>query len=836
VWLVDLAPLTDAALVPQAVASAAGIPEEARSPALAALRRALRQRRVLLVLDNCEHLVEACAALVEAVLGAGPHAQVLATSREVLRVAGETVWRVPMLAVPPPSAALPAEALARYESVRLFVERAGAAEPRFALTRTNAPTVAQLCRRLDGLPLALELAAARVPVLSVEEILARMEDQFRLLTGGSRTALPRQETLLAAVAWSHDLLTEAEQSMFARVAVFAGGWTLAAAEAVCADRTGEEPALPSRNAANESGPEGPTAGVGAEQPAGFRPATAVLRSDDVLDLLTRLAEKSMIVVDGDGGGPVRYRLHETLREFAARRLEAGARAEVFRERHLDYFAGLAEQAEPELEGPAQQPWLDRLEGEHDNCRAALQWALAHPTAATIELGLRLAGALTSFWLTRGHVREGRAWLERLLAAPAPAAPTAARVRALFWAGGAAGFLGAVPDRDVQRARQEATLAVARAAGDPKGLAWALHGLAFGAARRGEYGAATRWATEGLELLKRADDPNGVAWTLRWLGRLARDQGDYAAARRSFLESLALYRRTGNRQAEASVLHNLGQTLRASGDAAGSRPLHDEALAIWRELGYLNGVAGALNALGEVAHAEGNAALARSLYDESLAGYREVGASQALAGVLKNLAVLERAAGDPAAARAHLDEALAIWREIDANPMPASALEEFAAQAAARGQPERALRLAGAADGVRVALGRPLPVLLQARLDGQLAPARQALGAAAEAAWAAGRALALDQAIASTCPTASTGRRPRAGRCWASVPPRWRSRAGRRWASPCTASPSRRTGSTPTPSPTRGRSSTWTSCSGGPAGWPRCPTRASVLPSLPSEST
>ncbi|MGH2353954.1 MAG: ATP-binding protein, partial [Chloroflexota bacterium] len=235
VWLVDLAPLTDAALAPLAVASAAGIQEESRSPPLETLRRALRERRVLSVLDNCEHLIDACASLVEAVLSACPAVQVLATSREVLRVAGETVWRVPALAVPPLAPALPADALARYEAVRLFLERARAVQPRFGLTAANAPAVAQLCRRLDGMPLAIELAAARTRVLSVDELLARLEDRFRLLTGGGRTALPRQETLRAAVEWSYDLLSEAEQTLFARLSVFAGGWTLAAAEAVAAD-------------------------------------------------------------------------------------------------------------------------------------------------------------------------------------------------------------------------------------------------------------------------------------------------------------------------------------------------------------------------------------------------------------------------------------------------------------------------------------------------------------------------------------------------------------------------------------------------------------------------
>jgi predicted ATPase len=352
--LVELAALNDGELVPHAIAAIVGVYEQPGEPLLTTLVRALGTSQRLLVLDNCEHLVEACAQVVEPLLQACPHLRILVTSREPLRVGAEVVWRVPTLALPDDHAQ-PLDAMARSEAVRLFVERATAVRPGFALSADNAGMVAEICRRLDGIPLAIELAAARVSALTPEQIARHLNDRFRLLTTGSRTATPRHQTLRALLDWSHDLLTEPERVVFRRLSVFAGGWSLEAAEAVCA-------------------------GAGIDEL-------------EVLDLLTQLLAKSLVQVEQQAGEE-RFRLLETLRQYGQDRLVDSAEVAVVRDRHRDWFLHLAERVKPELIGPDQVVWLDRLEREHDNFRAALGWVVKQGPA---ELGLRLGGALWQLW-------------------------------------------------------------------------------------------------------------------------------------------------------------------------------------------------------------------------------------------------------------------------------------------------------------------------------------------------------------------------------------------------------------------------------------------------------
>ena len=368
VWLVELASLSDPELVPQAVASVLGVRETPGTPLVDSLRIHLGSRGVLLVLDNCEHLVEACASLAEALLHSCPNLRILATSREALGVSGETIFAIPPLSLPDPRRLPALESLPRYEATRLFVERAKAARHGFSLTEGNAMAVAQVCYRLDGIPLAIELAAARIRVLSAEQISSRLDDSFRLLTGGGRSALAHQRTLRTAMDWSHELLSEEEQAMLRRLSVFAGGFTLEAAETV---GTGE-------------GIEG----------------------DEILDLLASLVDKSLVLVDQQE--EIRYRLLETVRQYGREKLEESGEAERVRRRHANYYLALAEEAERGLSGSDQAPWLARLETEHDNLRAALRWSLGGGEA---EPGLGLAAALWSFWYTRGHLSEGRRWLE-----------------------------------------------------------------------------------------------------------------------------------------------------------------------------------------------------------------------------------------------------------------------------------------------------------------------------------------------------------------------------------------------------------------------------------------
>jgi non-specific serine/threonine protein kinase len=391
VWLVELAPLADPGLVPKVVAAVLGVGEEPGRPQLDTLVDVLRPKRLLLLLDNCEHLLEACARLADALLRACPHLQVLATSREALGITGEVTWRVPSLTLPAGPAVhtvhqlegpIPVEGLAQSEAVRLFLDRAAVVQPRFAVTSQTAPAVAIICQRLDGIPLAIELAAARVRALSVDQLATRLEDRFRLLTGGSRTALERQQTLRAAVDWSYDLLTEPERLVFRRLAAFAGGFTLEAAEAV---------------------------GAGAE-----------LAPDDILDLLTRLVDKSLVTAEALPEETTRYRLLETLRQYAQQKLVAAEEVEAVRTRHAAYYLALAEQAAPALLGPQQVAWLDRLEREHDNLRLALAWLAergAQGGAEAAEAALHMGTALTRFWVDRGHFALAWEWLQRLLALP-----------------------------------------------------------------------------------------------------------------------------------------------------------------------------------------------------------------------------------------------------------------------------------------------------------------------------------------------------------------------------------------------------------------------------------
>jgi len=430
VWFIELAPLADPALLPQTVATTLGLRVEGNRPVFTALIENLREKTILLVLDNCEHLINSCARLAEALLSTCPDLRILASSREALGIPGETAFRVLSLSLPEASASF--ETLVECEAGRLFIERASAILPDFAVTSHNAPAIAEVCRRLDGIPLAIELAAARVSVLRVEQIAARLSDRFRLLTGGSRTALPRQQTLRATIDWSHDLLQEEERILLRRLSVFAGGWTLEAAETIC-------------------GWNG-------------------LEKDEVLEVLTHLVNKSLVVAERHSGAEARYRLLETVRQYARDKLIESREGEALRQRHGDWFLALAEQAEPELwRGRGQAGWLDRLEAEHDNLRAALDWALE---TEQFEAGIRLAVALWWFWMHRGYFQEGRHWLEAGLAQRGRL-PKPLLAQLLC----AAGRLAARQrDFDLAEVHGEESVALFRELGDKANLARAIRAL------------------------------------------------------------------------------------------------------------------------------------------------------------------------------------------------------------------------------------------------------------------------------------------------------------------------------------------------------------------------
>jgi len=580
VWLVELASLSDPALVLQAVASALGIREISGRSLDATLLESLQSKEILLVIDNCEHVVEACARLIVSILQVAPDLRVLATSRESLGVSGETVWRVPSLSVPSRNTSA-AQELVEYESVRLFIERAAAIQPSFALTPENGRAIVDVCRRLDGIPLAIELAAARVLALSVEEIARRLDDRFRLLTRGDRTALPRHQTLRAAVDSSYQLLSDQERTVWRRLSVFAGGWTLEAAETI----------------SQCNGDEGL----------------------NILDLLTQLVSKSIVVFDERFGG-MRYRFLETIARYGRDRLAESGEAYAIQKQHLHWFLRLAEQAESELVGAQQVLWLERLEAEHDNVRAAIDWALA---SGEVEDGLRLAGAMWRFWFIHGYFAEGRRWLEALLRT-GPLVKAAVRAKALLGAGNLAAF--GQGDYQVARSCYEASLSLSRQADDARSVAFLLNSLGFVAAGQGDHAAARTLYEESLTIRRKLKDTWGIANSLHNLGRVVQRQGDYAAADALLRESLAIWRELGDKQNIAMALVNLGFVACNRGVAPDSaRAFIEESLAIRQELGDKRGIAYALEGFAWLAAQQGQARRAAQLFGAAQALRETLGA-------------------------------------------------------------------------------------------------------------------------------------------------------------------------------------------------------------------
>jgi predicted ATPase/class 3 adenylate cyclase len=618
VWFIELAALSDPGLVPQAVAAALGATEEPGKDLIHTISTALGTKRVLLVLDNVEHLLQAVGRLTDALLQACPDVAVLVTSREALGVRGEFVYRVPSLSLPEKRLQPTAESVAASEAVRLLVDRARAQVPYFAVTPQNATVVALVCARLDGIPLALELAAARLRSLSIHELSKRLDERFRLLTGGARTALPRQQTLRALIDWSYDLLDEAERTLLCRLSVFAGGWTLASAEAV-------------------------TSGAGIDEPA-------------VLGVLTALVDKSLVLAD-ERAGEMRYRLLESVRQYARDRLLERGEGNVWRDRHAAHFSALGEAAEPRLAGAAQQSELEHLETEHDNLRAVLAWT-SSPGGDAL-LGLRLAGALCLFWSVRGYPGEGRRWVVECLAA-ATDAPDGLRAGALCGAGVLAREQG---DYAAARSLLEEGLELNRRLGHRPGIAAALRNLGSVRREQGDYDGARAFYEESLALRRDLGDRHGIASSLNSLGLVFRELGDYAQARVCFEESLAIDREIGDRLSIAVSLNNLGGMAADLCDYQTARAIHEESLAIRRELGSRRGIASSLTNLGDAVHHLGDHATARELLEEGLAIRRELGDRRGIGISLCALASASIGQGDLAQARAWGDESLALRRAL-----------------------------------------------------------------------------------------------------------------------------------------------------------------------------
>ncbi len=713
VWLVELGPVTDPAMVPQAVAAALDLHEEPCCSWLAKITNYLRAQKALLILDNCEHLIGASAQLAELLLRACADLRILASSREALGITGEMVFLVSSLPTPDPRQSLEMGAIAQYEAVRLFVDRAAAILPSFTLTAENAPATAQICCRLDGIPLAIELAAARIQVLSVGQIAARLTDAFRLLTGGSRTALPRQQTLRATIDWSYNLLSPREQLLLCRLSVFAGGWTLEAAEAVCADPA-ENKLDPARS-------------------------SVLIEPPDVLDLLTQLINKSLVIAEREPGQEARYRLLETIRQYAREKLCDECEGEAAWNRHLAYFVSLAERAESEQNGPRQLEWLKRLEKEADNIHVALEWSLE----SDVEAGLRLVSAARVYYQVRGYISELAGMLGQLLQHPAAAARTLARARALDAAATLTSWQG-----DIASARSLAreSLALYRELGDRPGEASALQTMGVLACLQDEYAIGRPLVLESLAQYRSLDDEAGQASVLLSLGSLA-DCWDVKRARGYLDEALALCRKQGDVIGVTSALDSLGTLASRQGQLAQARRWLEESLAIQRS--YAGpGIAFTLNQLGQLALWQGNYAQACSYYQESLSLSESTGQRYNIFWGTVNMGYVELQKGDQERARLTFQQARQLFQEAGSKIGIVYTLEGLAMLAARQGQHERAVQLLGWSDAAREAIGDMRPPVEQAGMDRDLKPIRAQLAPDAfAAAYEKGRAMTMEQAIA-----------------------------------------------------------------------------------------
>jgi predicted ATPase/class 3 adenylate cyclase len=706
VFFVPLACLRDPTLVMPTIARALGIRDGTEQSIFARLVEALQQQQVLLLLDNFEQVVDAAPQIAE-LLTFCPQLKLLVTSREVLHVRSEREFAVPPLALPDPAHLPKLSALARTPAVALFLQRAQAARPEFKLTSTNARAVVEICVRLDGLPLAIELAAARMKLLSPQVLLARLDQPLTMLTGGARDVPARQQTLRNTIEWSYQLLNAREQRLFRWLSVFVGGCTLQAAEAVC---------------------ELPDAEAG-----------------QVLDGVASLVDKSLLkrVEQTAEGSDGRLLMLETIREYGVEMLTASGEDNAARLAHAGYFLRLAEEAEPALKGPLLVSWLDRLEREHDNLRVALQWALEQGRS---EIALRMGIALERFWVVRGLRNEGLAFLEQALAVRAGVAANI-RAKALLVA---ARLAFNQSNYEQGEALAQEALGLFRELGDRRGIALSLNRLGVAAWRRGEYRSARVLLDEDLALFRDLGDRDRVAWSLFMHGLLDNKQGEYARAASRFEESLALFRELGNKRGIAASLKQLAGTLFVSqGSHDLIYPMLEQALSLDREVGDKEGMAVASLLLGWVALKQGDKATARRRAEEGLTLYRQMEHREGMAEALIMLGRVEAARGDYAFARTLYEESLAMAQEIGDQELIASGLEGLASVGAVQGELARAARLWGTAEAMREAIGAPLPPIERSDYEQAVATVRDHLGEEAFAsAWAEGRAMTAEQVLIS----------------------------------------------------------------------------------------
>jgi predicted ATPase/transcriptional regulator with XRE-family HTH domain len=701
---VQLAPIQDAHLVLPTLAQHLGVPQTPGRSTLEQLAAFLHDWHVLLVLDNFEQVAPAAAELAE-LLAAVPQLTLLVTSRVALNLSGEQRYTVQPLATPGAHAlashAGPEDALTRYAATRLFLERARAIRPDFSPTLIDARAIAHICQRLDGLPLAIELAAARMTLFSPPELLARLDHRLAVLTDGALDMPERQRTLRSAIEWSYDLLDADEQRLFRRLGVFAGGWTLAAAEAI-----GE--------------------------------------SSSVISTLHSLINKSLVKLDSaaEGGGETRFNMLETLREYALERLEESGEAEAVRQCHAEFFVALAERLPPNMNSEERKIWYTRFDAEQDNCRAALGWALATGHA---EPGLRLAGALGEYWFWWAcWWQEGWSWISQFLALPTAQHFTRARANALKAAVNLLHYLEEPAGAD--RAADE-SLALLRELGDKVGVAWVLADKGCHLWSRADYPEAVTLSKESATLFREVGNHRGVAWALCWLASAQRDQGHVDAAAASFEEGLTAAQASGADEFAAVIslgwahlVYNLGNYTRA--DALGR-----EALALYQKSGDPDGANLSFVILARIALAQGDLEAAALQFEACATWFRQARQWLGLSEVLHRLGYVRHLQGDEGQASLLLREALNLQRRAKRTNIAAECFESCAWIAADRAHPQQAARLFGAAEAARERIGAPLPQGDRPMYDRHLAQARADLDETTfDAVRAEGRVMTLDEAV------------------------------------------------------------------------------------------
>jgi predicted ATPase/class 3 adenylate cyclase len=666
VWFVELAPLTDPDLIPTTILSAIGIPEQPGMTILQLLMDYLREKKIFLVLDNCEHLIEACAKLADRLLSNAHMLKIMTTSREALGIKGEVVWQVPSLTLPDVKQLPTIEQLSQYEAVQLFIERATLVQPHFMVTKENAPAIAQICFRLDGIPLAIELAAARVRALSVDQIAKRLDDRFRLLTGGSRTALERHQTLRAAIDWSYNLLSTEERRLLSRLSIFAGGWTLEAAEQVCAGNNH-------------------------------------ISSHDVLDLLTHLVDKSFGILDES-----RYRMLETTRQYAREKLFESEDGEMLRDQHLAYFLDLAEQADKEIHGPNQIEWMDRLEKDHDNFHLALDWSVSNKQT---EFALRLLGALSWAWGWRGYFSEIQSWFDKMYALPDIHDYPGLYATLLNHIGFRLWYSGDL--RNAKSVLEEARQIWLNLGVDGEGgLAETLDFLGLVALSGEEENmAAGSLLEESFELHQKHEDQWGMAMVMNDLGFFATFQGHYAQAEEQYMKSLTKFEELGDKLGVGFVLNGLGELSRLLGDYERAGRFYKQNLEFFQELGRRHLEIDFMNLAWVQLHIR-DFHKAKALFKESLELSKDLGNKYVMAGCLMGFAGILAMIGKPDKAARLFGASESLLKGI-ARRMDAPDQKEFDHYVAvAREQLDKATFSKAWAEGQKMSLNEALDLALK----------------------------------------------------------------------------------------------------------------------------